>query len=262
MTALLETRALGKGYSRGRGWLRQPERVRAFSGIDLTLEPGRVVGLVGASGAGKSALARCLSLQEPADSGALLYRGRDVRTLAGRSLRAARRDVQLVFQDSAASFNPRWTAREALEEPLRLAGELDRQQRRARVEELAEQVGIGAADLDRRARDFSGGQLKRLNLARALSVEPSVLILDEPFSGLDVSLKAQVANLLERLLGQRRPACLHISHDLTMVGYLADEIVVLHAGRIVESGGVQEILTRPSEQPTRSLIAASSLALS
>lgn len=257
---LLEARGLGKSYRRTRGWLREPEWRPAFADVDLSLEPGRVVGLVGASGAGKSALGRCLCRLERPDRGTLLYRGRDVSAASDRALRALRSDVQLVFQDAASAFNPRWSARRALEEPLRLAGELDRGRLRAQVDELAELVGIGIADLDRRARDFSGGQLKRLNLARALVVEPGLLILDEPFSGLDVSLKAQVANLLAAIQRRRRLACLHISHDLAMVSHLADEVIVLDAGRIVERGAVDDVLTRPSEPPTRRLIAASTLA--
>ncbi len=127
------------------------------------------------------------------------------------------------------------------------------------MEELAELVGLPVEALARRARDFSGGQLKRLNLARAMSIEPSVLILDEPFSGLDVSLKAQVANLLDSLLRARRAACLHISHDLSMVAHLADEVIVLDAGGIVERGSVDEILTHPAAPATRRLVAAGSL---
>ncbi len=252
---LLEARDLGKSYAVARGWLREPVRRPAFAGVDLTLEPGRIVGLVGASGAGKSTLGRCLSLLERPDSGSLLYRGREVGAASDRTLRAFRSDVQLVFQDAASSFNPRWSARRMLEEPLLLAGR-SRPDRRARLEELAELVGLRATDLDRRARDFSGGQLRRLNLARALSIEPSVLILDEPFTGLDLSLQAQVANLLTTIQRRRGPACLHISHDLAMVSHLADEVIVLDAGRIVERGDIDEVLSHPAAPPTRRLIAA------
>lgn len=253
---ILEARGLGKSYARRRGWLAVAERRTAFSDIDLALHAGRVVGVVGVSGAGKSSLARSLSLMERPDAGRLLHRGRDLWQGTPVERQRARPEIQLVFQDSATSFNPGWTARRTLEEPLRLRGESDRLELRARVDELAEQMGLGAAELERPARNFSGGQLKRLGLARALAIEPSVLILDEPFSGLDVSLKAQVANLLQEILEHRPLACLHISHDLGMVSHVADELVVLDGGRIVERGPVERLLSRPAAEPTRRLIDA------
>jgi len=253
---ILEARGLTKSYRRGGRLLSPGRRTPAFAGIDLSLRPGVTVGLVGASGAGKSSLARCLSLLEMPDGGALLHRGRDYRRLDRAGKLRFRSEVQLVFQQSSQSFNPRWRARQALEEPMRLLGGHSRGQLRERVDRLAESVGLDPAALSRRTPEFSGGQLRRLNLARALGVEPQLLILDEPFSGLDVSLQAQIANLLAEIQRRRRLACLYISHDLEMIARLADEVAVLDRGRIVERGPVERVLLDPREAPTRALVEA------
>ncbi len=258
---LLEARSLSKSYRRERGWLMGSETRLAFSDIDLELTPRRILGLVGGSGAGKSSLARCLALLEQPDSGRLLCRGLDLEDADAGTLRSFRADVQLVFQDASRSFNPLWTAHEVLEEPLLLASDAPARERRDRVLELASWVGIEPAQLGRPARGFSGGQMKRLSLARALACEPEALILDEPFSGLDLSLKAQMANLLRSLQERRGFACLYISHDLTMVARLAEEVAVMDRGQIVERGTTADVLAQPIHAATQALVAAGDLAL-
>jgi ABC-type glutathione transport system ATPase component len=252
---LLEGRGLGKSYRRGSGLGRSPSR-DAFAGVDLTLAPGRTLGLLGASGAGKSSLARCLGLLERPDAGTVVYRGVEHHRLSREQLRRFHGDVQLVFQDSARSFNPGWRARRALEEPLRLLAGVTGIELGRRGDRLAERVGLDRGALERRVLELSGGQLKRLNLARALAAEPRVLLLDEPFSGLDVSLQAQIANLLLELQREADLAFLYISHDLSLVSRLADEVMVLERGRVVERGLIESVLQEPQATATRALLAA------
>lgn len=214
---------------------------------------------MGPSGAGKSTLARCAALLEAPDSGAVLYDGRDLLRIGGHELGIRRRRIQLVFQDAAGALNPRLTASEILEEPLRIA-RVPPAERRRRVAAVTEAVGLDVDGLGRRPLDFSGGQRQRLVIARALGADPEVLILDEAFSGLDLSVQARIANLLTGLQERLGLAFLCISHDLRMVRHLADELAVLVGGRIVERGPLGRLLDDPRHPFTRRLVAADAAA--
>ncbi|MFB7473509.1 ABC transporter ATP-binding protein [Kitasatospora sp. NPDC056184] len=227
--------------------------VTALDGVDLVLHPGETLGLVGESGSGKSTLARALVQVHAPSGGEIRFRGREF----GRGgERAARREVQLVFQDPYASLNPRMTAGQIVAEPLIAHGLGDRAARRRRVADLLEQVGLDPDSADRHPRAFSGGQRQRIGIARALAPEPSVLICDEPVSALDVSVQAQVLDLLARLQRDLGLALLFIAHDLAVVRQVSHRIAVMHRGRIVETGPADRVVTAPEHPYTAELLAA------
>ncbi|RPE29588.1 dipeptide ABC transporter ATP-binding protein [Kitasatospora cineracea] len=241
---LLVVRGLAKAYGPRR------RRSPALESVDLDLHPGETLGLVGESGSGKSTLARALVGAHPPDAGTVTFAG---QPLDGRR---ARREVQLVFQDPYASLNPRLTVGRIIAEPL-IAHRLgDRAQRQARVAELLEQVGLEASAAARSPREFSGGQRQRIGIARALAPEPSVLVCDEPVSALDVSIQAQVIELLARLQRELGLAVLFIAHDLAVVRQVSHRIAVLYRGRIVESGPADRVVTDPEHPYTAELLAA------
>ena len=252
----LRARGLGKSYVR-----RTPLGVagathRAFHDVDVEIDPATTVGLVGPSGAGKSSLGRCLAFLERPDAGNLTFDDRDVTGLRGAPLRDFRRRVQFVHQDAVRALNPRWSAQRCLDEPLGLAPDGDRL--RGRLVELTGLLGLDSLPLDRTLGGYSGGQLRRLNLLRALSLNPAVLILDEPFAGLDPSLQAQIANLLLDVQRLTRVGLLLISHDLMMLEPLVDELVVMDRGSIVERGPVRQLFADPRSLAGRRLVDASS----
>ncbi|MFE7191677.1 dipeptide ABC transporter ATP-binding protein [Kitasatospora sp. NPDC057541] len=227
--------------------------VTALDGVDLVLHPGETLGLVGESGSGKSTLARALVQVHAPTGGEILFRGREF----GRGgERDARREVQLVFQDPYASLNPRMTAGQIIAEPLIAHGLGDRAARARRVAELLEQVGLDPDSAERHPRAFSGGQRQRIGIARALAPEPSVLICDEPVSALDVSVQAQVLDLLARLQRELGLALLFIAHDLAVVRQVSHRIAVMHRGRIVETGPADRVVTAPEHPYTTELLAA------
>ena len=230
--------------------------VDALAGADLTIERGRVVALVGESGSGKSTLARCLARLEEPTSGEIRFDGADVSSLRGTALRAFRESVQLLFQDSAAALSPRLTAAEIVSEPLEILGRGDRSQRRRRALELMETVGLSSAEAARRPLELSGGQRQRLAIARALAVKPRLLILDEAFTGLDASIQAQVAALLQDLRLREGLTYLCISHDLALMSVFADEVAILFEGRIVERAEAARLFAAPAHPHTRALVAA------
>jgi len=231
--------------------------VAALDGVDLRVPDGAAVGLVGESGSGKSTLLRCLMRLEQADSGSITVDGADVARLRGRALAGYRRDVQTVFQDPMASLNPRMTVRQLVEEGMIVhRRRMSAQRRLARVDELLERVGLDPAHRDRRPASFSGGQRQRIAIARALAVEPRVLVCDEPVAALDVSIQAQVLNLLADMNRNDGLALLFVAHDLAVVRYLCDEISVLRQGRIVERATRDALFTSPQADYTRELIAA------
>ncbi|MGW3183440.1 dipeptide ABC transporter ATP-binding protein [Kitasatospora sp. NPDC001119] len=245
---LLTVRGLTKTYGSRR------RAVTALHGVDLDLHPGETLGLVGESGSGKSTLARALVQARPPSGGSIRFRGEEL----GRGARRDRphREVQLVFQDPYSSLNPRMTAGQIIAEPL-IAHRLgDREQRAARVAELLEQVGLDPAVADRHPRAFSGGQRQRIGIARALAPEPSVLVCDEPVSALDVSVQAQVIELLARLQRELGLAVLFIAHDLAVVRRVSHRIAVMHRGRIVETGPADRVVTAPEHPYTAELLAA------
>jgi oligopeptide/dipeptide ABC transporter ATP-binding protein len=222
----------------------------------LHLDRGETLAVVGESGCGKSTLGRLmLRLEQPA-SGRVLLDGADMRTLHGAALQAMRRRVQVVFQDPYASLDPLQRIRAVLTRPMRLHGLCDGSEADRRAAALMEQVGLSAAQLDRRPHEFSGGQRQRIAIARALSVGPEVIICDEPVSALDVSVQAQVINLLQDLQRSTGIALLFISHDLAVVRHLAHRVAVMYAGRVVETAPASRLFIAPSHPYTRALLAA------
>ncbi|MFG1430953.1 oligopeptide/dipeptide ABC transporter ATP-binding protein [Xanthobacter sp. V2C-8] len=231
-------------------------RLRAVDGISFKVEPGETVGLVGESGCGKSTLAKVLlRLVEPS-SGRIVFDGAEVGGLAGAALKGYRRQAQMVFQDPFASLNPRHTVAEILTGPLEVHGIGDRAARRTAAEAAILRVGLPREALGRYPHEFSGGQRQRLGIARALILKPRLVICDEPVSALDLSIQAQILNLLSRMKAELGLSYLFISHDLSVVRYFADRVLVMYLGRIVEAGSWREIFSRPLHPYTRALMEA------
>jgi len=234
-------------------------RLRAVDDLDLDLAPGETVGLVGESGCGKSTAGRSiLRLIEPT-AGTIHFDGIDFRGLRGQRLRRFRRHLQYVFQDPYSSLNPRMRVVDLVGEAIRVHGLRPRDEVRGRVAELLDIVGLGEADLDRYPHEFSGGQRQRIGVARALAVEPKLIIADEPVSALDVSIQAQVLNLLIDLREQFHLTYLFISHNLSVVRHISDRIVVMYLGRIVEEAAAEQLFAGPAHPYTRALLAAEPL---
>jgi ABC-type glutathione transport system ATPase component len=253
---LLRVQNLAKAYMR-RGRLMQPGvRVEAVKGVSFTLNAGTTLGLAGSSGCGKSTVARCVSRIERPDEGEIFFAGRDLARLSFGELRPLRPALQMIFQDAATAMNPRFSAAEIIAEPLLIQGMGSAGERAARVREAMREVGLPPDWAQRAAREFSGGQRQRLTLARALVLKPKLLILDEALTGLDVSTRAQIANLLLDLQAAHGIAYLFISHDLALLGHLADRIAVMSAGRLVEEGAAVQIMSNPQHAETEKLLAA------
>ena len=253
MSALVEVRDLVKHYAAERAWFglgRPKAPLRAVDGVSFAIQAGRTLGLVGESGSGKTTVGRTLlRLQEPT-SGTVLFDGTDVFALDAPRLRALRRRMQIVFQDPYSSLNPRMTVGETLQEPLeihRLRGE---------VPALLEEVGLDAAFARRYPHELSGGQRQRVGIARALSVEPQFIVCDEPVSALDVSVQAQVLNLLADLQSRRTLTYLFIAHDLAVVRHIADDVAVMYLGKIVEHAPAAAIYAQPRHPYTTALLSA------
>ncbi|MFG6201995.1 ABC transporter ATP-binding protein [Nonomuraea sp. JJY05] len=253
---VLAVEGLVKHFPIRTGVLRgQTGTVRAVDGVDLALYSGRTLGLVGESGCGKSTTGRLVvRLAEPT-SGRILYGGRDLAAMSHAELRPLRGEIQIVFQDPYSSLSPRLTVHEIVAEPLRTQGRY-RDGGRERVGELLELVGLSPEHANRHPHEFSGGQRQRVGIARALALNPRVLVLDEPVSALDVSIQAQVVNQLAHLQRELGLAYLFISHDLSVVRQLCDRVAIMYLGRIVEEGGRAEIFARPAHPYTRALISA------
>ncbi len=257
MSALLEVENLNMHFPIWGGVLRrQVGQVFAVNDVSFELQAGETLGIVGESGCGKTTLGRALvRLYEPT-SGTVRFEGRDVSSLAGDELKALRSNVQMVFQDPYTSLNPRRTIERTLEEPLVLHGVKSKDERRARVRRLLETVGLRESDLTKYPHEFSGGQRQRIGIARALVLEPRLVIADEPVSALDVSIQSQVLNLLVDLQKRRGLTYLFISHDLTVVKYISDRIAVMYLGRIVELADADAIYESPRHPYTQALLAA------
>jgi len=249
---LLRVEALSKRYTAG-GRLFKRVQITAVDGVDLEIRRGQTLGLVGSSGSGKSSVARCVTRLEQPDAGSIWFEGVDIVRLRSRELRSARLNVQMIFQDAVTSLNPRFTVLQAVEEPLRIQGESS-SARRALVESVMKEVGLSLAALSRRVMDFSGGQRQRLAIARALTTRPKLLVLDEAFTGLDLSTQAQIANLLLDLQASHHLSYLMISHDLALVTGMADAIAVMAHGRIVENGSTQQVVANPQSEETKRLL--------
>ena len=256
MSVLLEVRSLVKEFARRNGFFRAPTVVRAVDGVSFTIAAGETFGLVGESGSGKTTTGRCvLRLIEPS-SGEVRFKGEDVLAFSRARMRQARREMQIVFQDPYSSLNPRMRVGDIVEEPLIIHRIGSKPERRQRVEELFTLVGLDPSHLARYPHQFSGGQRQRIGLARALALNPSLIVADEPVSALDVSVQAQVVNLLMDLQARLRLTYLFIAHDLRLVQHICNRVAVMYRGRIVEMATAQALFDSPSHPYTRALLSA------
>jgi oligopeptide transport system ATP-binding protein len=256
MTALLELRDVVKHFPVRDALGRRAGAVHAVDGVSLSVAEGEVLAIVGESGCGKSTLGRVmLRLIEP-DSGSVRFAGEDLASLSPAALRARRRDMQIIFQDPFGSLDPRMTVAQAIAEPLRLHRLVPRAEEAARVAELLRRVGLRPENAGRWPHEFSGGQRQRIAIARALASNPRLIIGDEPVSALDVSVQAQVINLLRDLIRDLRLTFVLVSHDLGVVRHVADRVAVMYLGRIVEEGPAEQVLGAPRHPYTRALVAA------
>ena len=254
--AFVEVAHLVKHFTRGGGFLQPVTVVKAVDDVSFSIDRGETFGLVGESGSGKTTTGRCmLRLIEPT-SGEVRFDGQNVLAFTKPQMRAARREMQIVFQDPYSSLNPRMRARQIVEEPLIIHAVGDRAQRRARVAQLFHLVGLDPAHLERYPHEFSGGQRQRIGLARALALNPSFLILDEPVSALDVSIQAQIINLLMDLQQQLQLTYLFIAHDLRLVQHICSRVAVMYLGKIVEMGPTASLFAAPQHPYTRALLSA------
>ncbi|MEK7270709.1 MAG: dipeptide ABC transporter ATP-binding protein [Planctomycetota bacterium] len=254
---LLSVRGLKKHFLVRRGFLgASSARLRAVDGVSLSVREGETLGLVGESGCGKTTLGRAILRLLPPTAGTVRFRGRDLSELSGSELRAVRRRMQIVFQDPYGSLDPRMTAGSIVAEGLAIHRIGSRSERRARADALLERVGIPASHAGRHPHEFSGGQRQRIGIARALALDPEFIVCDEPVSALDVSIQAQILNLLADLQSERRLAYLFISHDLRVVEHVSERVAVMYLGRIVEEAGSKDLYDRPGHPYTRALLAA------
>jgi ABC-type glutathione transport system ATPase component len=252
---ILKVESLVKRYTK-RSLGGRREQLFALNGIDFSILPGATLAVVGESGSGKSTLALCVACLEQPTSGSIWFEGRDIVKLAEADRREIRPQIQLVFQDPANSLNPRWNALRILIEPFLLQKTIKNEEMRERAFSLLERVGLSSEIAERLPSELSGGQRQRLAIARALTLEPKLLILDEALSALDCSVQAQIANLLMELQSSLGMTYLFITHDLVMAAQLADEIAVMSRGRIVEQGPAEAVLRAPKHESTRELLAA------
>lgn len=256
--ALLSVRQLKVHFPLPGDWPWQAvDTLKAVDGVNLDLFAGKTLGVVGESGCGKSTLARAISGLQSVTSGGIMFADQDVTRLDNAGWRKLRRDIQVVFQDPLASLNPRMTVGEIVAEPLRhLFPEINKQQRWQRVTHMLERVGLSASLVNRYPHEFSGGQCQRIGIARALVVHPKVLVCDEPVSALDVSVQAQVLELLAELQAEFNIAILFIAHDLAVVREISDQVMVMYLGRVMETAVPQALFHQPAHPYTRALLSA------
>lgn len=256
MTVVIEGRGLTQDYHVAGGLFGGAKTVRALNGISFKVEKGKTLAIVGESGSGKSTLSRIVALIDPASGGDLLIDGEKVDISKKRPGPALRSKVQMVFQNPYGSLNPRQKVGDVLMEPLIINTDVPAEERRARAEAMLVKVGLGPEHFNRYPHMFSGGQRQRIAIARALMLNPSILILDEPVSALDLSVQAQVLNLLADLQDEFQLTYVFVSHDLSVVRYIADDVMVISKGEAVEIGSRDEIFTNPQHPYTQSLFAA------
>jgi oligopeptide/dipeptide ABC transporter ATP-binding protein len=252
---LLEARDLGVRFAARRGFGRRPDWVRAVDGVNLSVMPGETLAVVGESGCGKTTLGRALVMLQRPTEGTVAFAGIELTRLSGRALREARRHLQIVFQDPYASLDPRQKVAAIVGEPLVIRG-VAAAARRRRVDELLDLVGLGAEAARRLPREFSGGQRQRIGIARALAAEPRLIVCDEPLSALDVSIQAQIVNLLLRLQRQLGLTYVFISHDLAVVSQIATRVAVMYLGSLVELATTAALFAEPRHPYTVALLSA------
>jgi len=254
---LMEAKGLRKYFPIYRGMFRKVWGwIKAVDGVDFQIEEGRTLGLVGESGCGKSTTGRLiLKLLEP-DQGTVTFMGEDITHLNEKQMRPYRKKMQIIFQDPFGSLNPRMTIKQTLDEGLRVRGVTHPGEREELIKELLHMVGLSPSHLDRYPHEFSGGQRQRIGIARALSVNPSLIVCDEPVSALDVSVQAQILNLLKELQENLHLSYLFIAHDLNIVGYMSDTVAVMYLGRIMEYGTWKMIFENPLHPYTKALLQA------
>jgi oligopeptide transport system ATP-binding protein len=258
MTPLLEVTDLVKHFPIKRGVLidREVDQVRAVDGVSFKVERGETLGLVGESGSGKSTACRAvLQLVKPT-SGSVKFEGREIAGLGRRQMTPLRREMQMIFQDPYASLNPRKRVGQIVGDPLKLQGVTSGSDLRRQVRELLERVGLSSEHFSRYPHEFSGGQRQRIGIARALALKPKLVICDEPVSALDVSIQAQIVNLLDDLQDELGLAYLFVAHDIGVVRHIADRIAVMNEGRIVEQGSADQVCEQPKDEYTKKLLAA------
>ncbi len=260
MAQILTATDLSRHYEIPRGSFRNPATLKALRGASFTLEPGKTLAIVGESGCGKSTLARLVTLIEEPTSGDLIIDNNNVKTADAATRRKIQRKVQIIFQDPYGSLNPRQKIGRALEEPLLVNTEQSRKERQQAAFAMLEQVGLRPEHYDRYPHMFSGGQRQRIAVARALMLQPEILVLDEPVSALDVSIQAQILNLLADLQDEYNLAYLFISHDLSVVHHIADEVMVMYLGSPVEYTSRAELFAHPRHPYTRALLSATPVA--
>ncbi|MFE6130467.1 ABC transporter ATP-binding protein [Streptomyces sp. NPDC056437] len=256
---ILEVRDLVKHYPLTQGVLfkKQVGAVKAVDGVDLDLTAGETLGIVGESGCGKSTLARMLVHLERPTAGVIRYRGEDITQLSGRALKAVRRNIQMVFQDPYTSLNPRMTVGDIIGEPYEIHPEVaPKGDRRRKVQDLLDVVGLNPEYINRYPHQFSGGQRQRIGIARGLALQPEIIVADEPVSALDVSVQAQVINLLATLQSEFSLSYVFIAHDLSIVRHISDRVGVMYLGRVVEIGRDEEIYDHPTHPYTQALLSA------
>lgn len=236
---------------------RQTDAVKAVDDVSFQVEPGKTLGLVGESGSGKSTLSRALLKLTPVTSGEAFYAGKEILAMSEHEFRPLRKDMQMVFQDPFGSLNPRMTVQSIIDEPLGIHfASMSRAQREERVASLLTKVGLEPQAMHRYPHEFSGGQRQRIGIARALAVEPKFLICDEPVSALDVSVQAQILNLLKDLQDELKLTYLFIAHDLAVVRHMSDDIIVLYRGKIVERGPADQVCESPQHEYTKRLLSS------
>ncbi len=260
MSAVLEARGLTRDYSVSRGAFRSRATIHALSGVSFSLHAGRTLAVVGESGSGKSTLARLLTLIENPTAGSLLIDGADVAHASAAARRRLRTEIQIVFQNPYGSLNPRQTIGKALEEPLAVNTRLTSAERKAEALSIMAKVGLRPEYYHRYPHMFSGGQRQRIAIARALMLKPKILVLDEPVSALDVSIRAQALNLLAGLQEEFALAYVFVSHDLSVVRHIADEVMVIYLGNTVELGERDAVFERPRHPYTQALLSATPVA--